>query len=33
VLGFDDYKELSKETTLGEVRKQQSDMIMEATWD
>ena len=33
MLGFDDYKKVSKSTTLGEVRKQQSDIIMEATWD
>ena len=33
MLSFNDYKSTSRATTLGEVRKQQSDMIMEATWD
>ena len=33
MLGFDDYKNARSATTLGEVRKEQSDMIMEATWD
>lgn len=33
MLSFNDYKSTSRATTLGEVRKQQSDLIMEATWD
>ena len=32
MLGFDDYKK-SSSATLGRSRKEQSDMIMEATWD
>ena len=33
MLSFDDYKNGKSASTLGEVRKQQSDIIMEATWD
>ena len=33
MLSFDDYKSTAKASTLGEERKRQSDVIMEATWD
>ena len=32
MLGFDDYKRSRTTATLGEERKKQSDMIMEASW-